>query len=294
MWEAVILGAATLAAILIPVGLVLAPSEQPLSLPMDAALTGLFGVDLVIRMRQRSGKDPSRGWNRWWLAVDVLSALPLARALGFSAAGLLRLIKLTYLFRSTRGWRRRAVLHPAAARLVFFFFWLALLAHWLACGWTFLGGPVADLGTDNVYLGALYWCVTTLTTVGYGDVTPATSGQAIYAMGVIVLGVGVYGYVIGNVATLLSRMDTVRTQYVARMERLEGFLRHRRVPSHLQHNIFDYYRYLWENRMGYDESSVLEDLPPTLRRELSLTLTRDLVKKVSGRRCCRRSPRMTS
>ena len=65
------------------------------------------------------------------------------------------------------------------------------------------------------------------------------------------------------------------------MERLEGFLRYRRVPLHLQHHIFDYYRYLWENRMGYDESSVLEDLPPTLRQELSLVLKSDLIKKVS-------------
>ena len=33
--------------------------------------------------------------------------------------------------------------------------------------------------------------------------------------------------------------------------------------------------------MGYDESSVLDDLPPTLRRELSPMLKSDLVKKVS-------------
>ena len=173
------------------------------------------------------------------------------------------------------------MLHPTAARLGFFFFWLSLSAHWLACGWIFLDGPAALLGTDSVYLGALYWCITTLTTVGYGDVTPATSGQAIYVIAVMLLGVGVYGYVIGNVATLLSRIDTVKTQYVATMERLEGFLHYRRVPPHIQHHIFDYYKYLWENRMGYDESSVLDDLPPTLRLELSLMLKSDLVKKVS-------------
>ena len=87
--------------------------------------------------------------------------------------------------------------------------------------------------------------------------------------------------VIGNAASLLSKLDGAQAQYVVTMEGLEAFLRYRHVPEHLQHHIFDYYKYLWENRMGYDETSVLEDLPPALRRELSLVLKRDLVKKVS-------------
>jgi hypothetical protein len=77
-WESLVLGAATLAAVVIPIRIVLAPSEQPLSLFMDAALTALFGVDVVLRARQRRGAGRSRAWNRWWLAVDVLSALSLA------------------------------------------------------------------------------------------------------------------------------------------------------------------------------------------------------------------------
>jgi voltage-gated potassium channel len=137
------------------------------------------------------------------------------------------------------------------------------------------------LGSNGTYLNALYWCITTLTTVGYGDVTPATPNQTIYTMVVMLLGVGVYGYIIGNVANLLARMDMAKTQYTASLDRLASFFRYRRVPAPLQHHIFAYYRYLWENRMGYDESSVLDDLPPTLRRELSLVLKSDLVKKVS-------------
>ena len=280
-WDALVLVVALLAAFAIPARLVLAPGEQPLSLGMDAALSALFSVDLVLRLRWRRSAGLSQRWNWWWLAVDVLSALPLGRALGLGAASLLRLIKLTYLFRSTRGWQRRTVLHPTVVRLGFFFFWMSIFAHWLACGWIFLGGPTSNAGTGGLYLSALYWCITTMTAVGYGDITPSTPPQTIYTMVVMLLGVGVYGYVIGNAASLLSKLDSAKTQYVTTMERLEGFLRYRRVPHDLQRHIFDYYRYLWENRLGYDESSVLDDLPPSLRRELSLVLKRDLVKKVS-------------
>ena len=202
---------AILAAFVIPARVVLEPAQQPLSLAMDAAVTALFGIDLVLRLRWRRSAGGSRASNRWWLAVDILSALPLGRALGLGPAGLLRLIKTTYLFRYVGGWRRRTLLHPVAMRLGFFSFWMSLSAHWLACGWIYLGGPSSDLGTDSVYLGAIYWCVTTLTTVGYGDITPSTPTQAVYTMVVMLLGVGVYGYVIGNAASLLSKLDSAGT-----------------------------------------------------------------------------------
>jgi len=277
-WDGLVLAASILAAFAIPVRLVLDPAAQGLSLGADAALTLLFGADLVFRFRRQGGADRFR-WG--WVVADLLAALPLARALGLPALGLLRLVKLSCVFSTLRNWRRRTVIHPTAVRLGFFVFWLSLSAHWLACGWIFLGGTMSDPGGNGVYLNALYWCITTLTTVGYGDVTPTNAPQTIYTMFVMLLGVGVYGFVIGNVANLLSKLDSAKTHYVANMERLSGFLRYRRVPTHLQLHIFDYYRHIWENRMGYDETSVLEDLPPTLRRELSLVLKRDLVKKVS-------------
>jgi voltage-gated potassium channel len=100
-------------------------------------------------------------------------------------------------------------------------------------------------------------------------------------MFVMLLGVGLYGFVIGNIATLLTKMDMAKAQYVATLERLSGFLRYRRISPALQRHIYDYYKYVWERRMGYDEASVLADLPPTLRRELSMVLKGDLIERVS-------------
>ena len=130
---------------------------------------------------------------------------------------------------------------------------------------------------EGTYLEALNWCITTLTTVGYGDVTPTTQAQTIYTMATMILGVGIYGYVIGNVANLLTKLDLVKANYQSTLERLAGFMRYRKISPPMQQLIFDYYAYLWDNRMGYDEAMVLADLPPTLQAELSLLLKRDVI-----------------
>jgi voltage-gated potassium channel len=64
------------------------------------------------------------------------------------------------------------------------------------------------------------------------------------------------------------------------MEKLATFLKYRHIPNALQRRIYDYYSYLWENRMGYDESAVLSGLPPSLQAEVSLLLKREFIEKV--------------
>ena len=39
-----------------------------------------------------------------------------------------------------------------------------------------------DKQRENRYLVALYWVVTTFTTVGYGDVTPSDDGETLFAL----------------------------------------------------------------------------------------------------------------
>lgn len=277
VWDVLVLGTAVTLSFVIPLRVVSSPLQPVFSLLWESGLTFLFSADLYLRLQRMKGA--SHAIRASWLAIDLLAALPMGMMLSLPAANLLRLTKLLRVIPLVGELRRSVTLHPTILRMSVFAFLLTIGAHWLACGWLWLDGASNATGT-GAYLGALYWCITTLTTVGYGDVTPSTPGQTVYAMSVMLLGIGVYGFVIGNLATLLTRVDMAKAQYLATLERLTGFLRYRRIPPMLQRHIYDYYKYLWDHRMGFDERSLLEDLPPTLRQELSLVLKGDLIRKV--------------
>jgi hypothetical protein len=216
---------------------------------------------------------------RWWFVVDLMGAIPFRVLPGGALLELLRVVKLARVVQLMHRWRQHAFQNTAMLMLFFFAFWLLLTAHWLACGWLALGGIEPQRDQFTLYLRSLYWCITTLATVGYGDIVPKTNPQTMYAMMVMLLGVGVYGYVVGNVANLLTNLDMAKRHYMESMERLGAFVRYRNIPLDLQRRLRDYYAYLWENRMGYDEATVMADLPHGLRSEVALYLRRDLIER---------------
>lgn len=61
-----------------------------------------------------------------------------------------------------------------------------------------------DHPSVNSFADALWWSLVTVSTVGYGDVVPETAMGRMIAAPLIVLGVGVVGYVAGFMSTLMA------------------------------------------------------------------------------------------
>ena len=128
--------------------------------------TAILAADLVVQLRKKRG----------WIAIDVLAAAPLGLLPGGTAWEAIRLIKLVRVGGHMQHLRQRSLANSAVLQLAFFALWLVITAHWLACGWIVLGGE-ARVDPETTYIRALYWCITTLATVGYGDIVPKTNGQ---------------------------------------------------------------------------------------------------------------------
>jgi voltage-gated potassium channel len=239
----------------------------------DALLMLVFFADVIVRVRQGE-RSPL------WIALDVVAMIPFGFVTAPSAFHLLRLLKSARTLQLMAGIWRTNLHKSLTLRLVFFQFWLVILTHWFTCGWIVLRGVNESETALTNYIQSLYFVVTTLTTVGYGDVTAATNAERLYVILIMLFGVGVYGYVIGNIASMLARVDPARAHHEEHLERLEAFVRYKSLPAELREKLNAYYSYVWEQRLGYDESAIVNALPPSLKMEVMLHLKRDIIHKV--------------
>jgi voltage-gated potassium channel len=244
----------------------------------------------------------ARLYLRSWLVVDVIAAIPFAwvfyvtslwvPSASLQVGAVLDIIMVTKLMKMVKiakvssifnDIRESLSVSPSLMRLVTFGFWFVTVVHLMSCGWVLIGASEAARPHFDQYLRAVYWCVTTIATIGYGDYTPShdSNGQIIYTVIVMIFGVGMYGYIIGNVATLIANLDVARANYQARMEEINDFLRTKRVPGPLQNRVRNYYAYLWETQKSVSPVSITEELPHTLSMEISLFLNRSILEKVS-------------
>jgi voltage-gated potassium channel len=142
----------------------------------------------------------------------------------------------------------------------------------------------ADAATQ--YIRSLYWVIVTTTTVGFGDITPRRNVEYVFSMGVILLGASMYAFVIGSIASLVSRIDGGKAAFWDRVENVTAYLRARRVPAAVNAHVRSYYEYVWATYRGTDQQSLLRDLPPPMRLDVLMHLTSDLLVHVPLFRHC--------
>ncbi|HVO37962.1 MAG TPA: cyclic nucleotide-binding domain-containing protein [Spirochaetia bacterium] len=246
----------------------------------------------------------ARMYLRGWFTLDVIACIPFAWLFSFipgatahsgavTHAGLaldiiviskvLKMAKISKVSAIFREIRESLSINPSLMRLVTFAFWFVTAVHLMACGWIIIGASEPERPHLDQYIRGVYWCVTTIATIGYGDYTPSHSSnlQIIYTVGVMVFGVGMYGFIIGNVATLIANLDVARAAYQDKMEEINDFFRTKRVPSVLQSRVRNYYAYMWETQKSVSPVSLTEELPHTLAMEVLLFLNRAILEKVS-------------
>lgn len=283
LWNLLIVASTLYAALRIPADIVIGVTNTNWLFAAHIGLTLVFVLDPVfhyLRARKK-GNGEVRHYAQTWMAVDVISALPLIIPL--PAASLIRLLTLLKITRVTafiNQWRRQLLRASNWLRLAYFAYGLIVIVHITACGWVWIRDVPKGIDPRDAYLKAVYWSVTTLATVGYGDITPETNDEMIYAIVAMMMGFVLYGYLIGNIAGLLNNFDPIKQEHVSNLDKLMAFMRYRRLPSSMQHRVLDYYTYMWQQGVGLDETAMLSRLPSGLRTEVSLYLKRDVIEQV--------------
>lgn len=163
---------------------------------LDWAIWAAFALELTVRTYLAPSR---RGYLRsHWLDV-VIVVVPFLRPL--------RLARMARVTRSIRLLRLLAFAARAAGALRAVFGTHGV-QYLLAAGALFVvaaAGVVTMLERDgngaiDGFGTALWWALSTVTTVGYGDVVPTTAPGRIVGVAVMLVGIGLFGVLTANVA----------------------------------------------------------------------------------------------
>jgi len=186
----------------------LSPEVQSLLRVIETATVAAFTVEYLLRLWVAA--------SRWRYArsifgiIDLLAILPFYVAPGLDLRSLrvirvLRLLRVFKLLRYTAASDRfhRAWL-IAKEELLLCLFTALILLYFAAVGIYFFEHEAQPEKFRSVF-DSLWWAIATLTTVGYGDIYPVTTGGRLFTFVVLIAGLGIIAVPSGLVAAALVK-----------------------------------------------------------------------------------------
>lgn len=173
-------------------------------------ITLIFTVEYVLRIV--TIRKPAKYIFSFYGIVDLLSTLPSYIGFFFGGQNLLfaiRALRLLRVFRVLKITRYigesnklvKALRNSKAKILVFLF---AVLIICVIAGTLMHLVEGRNGGFDNIPL-SIYWCIVTLTTVGFGDIAPVTPLGRLIASLIMIMGYGIIAVPTGIVSAEYSR-----------------------------------------------------------------------------------------
>ncbi|KAM4607052.1 potassium voltage-gated channel subfamily H member 1a [Polymixia lowei] len=229
----------------------------------------------------------------------------------FSSLKVVRLLRLGRVARKLDHY-----IEYGAAVLVLLVCVFGLAAHWLACIWYGIGDyEIIDEDTnivrvdswlyilaeavgnpyrfnasgsgkweggpnkDSVYITSLYFTMTSLTSIGFGNIAPTTDGEKIFAVAMMMIGSLLYATIFGNVTTIFQQMYANTNRYHEMLNSVRDFLKLYQVPKGLSERVMDYIASTWSMSRGIDTEKVLQICPKDMRADICVHLNRKVFKE---------------
>jgi hypothetical protein len=130
-------------------------------------------------------------------------------------------MKLKHIFSKIEDYLQLSPSFNAISAFIRLCFLIICIAHWFACIWHLVAiyeenyymvtwlksAGLADAVWTERYVTSLYWAITTMITVGYGDVVPLTVPEKLYTIFCMLIACGVFGYTMNRVGTIFQSFE---------------------------------------------------------------------------------------
>jgi len=172
-------------------------------------ITVFFTIEYILRII--SINKPLKYILSFYGIIDLISILPMYLSFFFPQTKILsivRALRLLRLFRilnlahfTGQASNLKLALKASQSKIIVFIYFILVISVLLGALMYVIEGP--ENGFTSIPR-SIYWCIVTLTTVGYGDIAPATTIGQIIATLVMILGYGIIAVPTGIVSAELA------------------------------------------------------------------------------------------
>jgi hypothetical protein len=137
-----------------------------------------------------------------------------------------------------------------------------------------------------------YFAITTLTTVGYGDFTPQNNLERLFSVFIMLLGVAMFSYVMGNFTNLVASNEMNQNSRVGKITELQkwygllnSYSKNKLFPPSFINTIDKHYSNLWgsdRNQFIKKNDFYFRTLPKELKAKMIYWLWEDIYERFSN------------
>ena len=184
------------------------PTYQKVSNSIEVVSVFFFSLEYFLRLL--SSKKPFKFIFSFFGIVDLLAILPFYLTLGadlksLRAVRLFRLLRLLKFLRYGDTLKNlKQSFDNVKKELTLFSAATLLLIYFSSVGIYFFENEAQPDAFSSVF-SAMWWSVATLTTVGYGDIYPITTGGKIFSTFIVFIGLGLVAVPTGLIASSLTQ-----------------------------------------------------------------------------------------